>query len=92
MAYFTEKISFRDICLSGIAKFLPGYTPQDDFEILALISWQHRPANPTEAQIAEQIANGTRNMERDWGENASQIAHNKLEEMVEPTGVSVTTR
>ena len=81
-------MSFREICLAGIAKFLPGYTPRGDFEIPALISWQLRPPNPTEAQIAAQVAQAKRNMERDWGKNASQVAHDRLEEMIEPTGVS----
>ena len=90
MAHFTEKVSLREICLAGIAKYLPHYTPRDDFEILALASWHHRPPHPTEAQIAAQVAEERRVLEMEWGENARQNAHNRLEEMVHPTGVSVT--
>lgn len=78
------------MCLSGIAKFLPTYTPRDDFEILALISWQNRPPNPTEAQIAAQIAEEREIVEMEWGDKASEMVHNRLDEMVEPTGVSAT--
>ena len=82
------KVSVEEIYLSSIAKFFPGYTPRSDFEIVALATWARRPPNPTQAQIDARVAQETRVLRMSHKENTEERVRKKLEQLVEPTGVS----
>ena len=89
MAHFSETMPYREVCLDIVARFIPGYTPRNDLEILALASWIDKPRNPTPAQIAACVADAKKDLETEWGvEKTRQLVKSRLEEQVQPTGVS----